>query len=273
MSWDGPTARVKAILHAALGQQAEAELGFEQAIDEACAVGSRTHEAWSRWDYALFLRTRSPARSAEQSARVAVLAKQLDMPDILAALASVEPTPAKPSPPPQPSAASLRLHRDADVWLLSYGERSFRLHDAKGLRILDVLVREPRREHHVLDLVEPTGALDTGDAGELLDAQARAQYRERVASLREQLAEAETDHDLGQAERLQNELEALLDELSRAVGLSGRNRKSGAAVERARVNVQRRLKDALRRIAEQDAELGRQIERALRTGTFCSYDP
>lgn len=273
MSWDGPTARVKAILHAALGHDAEARLAFERAIEDARAAGSPTHEAWSRWDYARFLRTRSPDLAAEQLSRVTALAEQLDMQDLITALASVEPTPAKPSPLLQPSAANLQMNRDADLWLVSYGERSFRLHDAKGLRILDVLVREPRREHHVLDLVEPTGALDTGDAGELLDAQARAQYRERVASVREQLAQAEADHDLGQVERLRHELEALLNELSRAVGLSGRNRKSGAAIERARVNVQRRLKDAVRRISEQDTELGRQIERALRTGTFCSYDP
>jgi hypothetical protein len=273
MAWDGPTARAKGILHAALGHDAEAQLAFEHAITEACAAGSRTHEAWSRWDYARFLSTRSPDLAAEQLARVKTLATQLDMPDLITALASVEASFAKPSPLLQPSAAHLRMNREADVWLVAYGERSFRLHDAKGLRILEILVREPRREHHVLDLVEPTGALDTGDAGELLDAQARAQYRERVLSVREQLAQAEADHDLGHVGRLQNELEALLQELSRAVGLSGRNRKSGAAIERARVNVQRRLKDALRRISEQDAELGRHIERALRTGTFCSYDP
>jgi hypothetical protein len=278
MSWDGPIARVLGLLHATLGNEPEARRAFEQAIDDACAVSSVTHETWARWDYGRFLSTRDPNAAAQQFARLAPLARQLEMPDLVSALASFELRPATlPLPSAsQPSAANPRqlcMTREADVWLLSYGECSLRLNHSKGLRILDLLVAEPRREYHVLDLIEPTGAIDTGDAGEILDPQARAEYRERVASLRAQLAQAEADHDLGRVERLQTELEALLQELSRAVGLSGRVRKSGAAVERARVNVQRRLRDALRRISENDAELGRQLERALRTGTFCSYDP
>jgi hypothetical protein len=39
------------------------------------------------------------------------------------------------------------------------------------------------------------------------------------------------------------------------------------------VNVQKRLRDAIRRIAEVDAGIGRQLERAVRTGTFCAYEP
>jgi hypothetical protein len=39
------------------------------------------------------------------------------------------------------------------------------------------------------------------------------------------------------------------------------------------VNVQRRLRDAVRRIAQQDPELGRHLERSVRTGTFCRYEP
>ncbi|HET6332730.1 MAG TPA: hypothetical protein VFG30_05930, partial [Polyangiales bacterium] len=278
MSWDGPIARVLGLLHATLGNEPEARRAFEQAIDDACAVSSVTHETWARWDYGRFLSTRDPNAAAQQFARLAPLARQLEMPDLVSALAWIELRPATPPLPSasQPSAANPRqlcMTREADVWLLSYGECSLRLNDSKGLRILDLLVAEPRREYHVLDLIEPTGAIDTGDAGEILDPQARAEYRDRVASVRAQLAQAEADHDLGRVERLQTELEALLQELSRAVGLSGRVRKSGAAVERARVNVQRRLRDTLRRISEHDAELGRQIERALRTGTFCSYDP
>jgi hypothetical protein len=44
-------------------------------------------------------------------------------------------------------------------------------------------------------------------------------------------------------------------------------------VERARVNVQRRLKDAIRRIGEQDPGLGRYLEATVRTGTYCVYQP
>jgi hypothetical protein len=39
------------------------------------------------------------------------------------------------------------------------------------------------------------------------------------------------------------------------------------------VNVQRRLKDAIRRIAEHDAALGRDLDATVRTETYCVYRP
>ena len=57
------------------------------------------------------------------------------------------------------------------------------------------------------------------------------------------------------------------------MGLGGRPRRVGAASERARVAVTRRLRDVFRRMAEQSPELGRHLEDALRTGTFCVYRP
>ncbi len=65
----------------------------------------------------------------------------------------------------------------------------------------------------------------------------------------------------------------LAEQLASAVGLGGRDRKAASNVERARVNVQRRLKDAIRRIAEHDAALGRYLDATVRTGTYCVYRP
>ena len=47
----------------------------------------------------------------------------------------------------------------------------------------------------------------------------------------------------------------------------------GSNVERARVNVQRRLKHAMQRIAEECPAAGKHLEWAIRTGSFCSYRP
>jgi hypothetical protein len=165
------------------------------------------------------------------------------------------------------------MQREGELWLIESGSTSFRIRDGKGLRILAELVREPGRELHVLELAEPGGASDTGDAGDVLDARARAEYRARIASLRAEIAEAEEQSDLGRAEQSRQELELLSHELARAVGLGGKGRKSNAAAERARVNVQRRLRDAMRRIGEQDADLAKHLQWAVRTGTFCTYDP
>jgi len=62
-------------------------------------------------------------------------------------------------------------------------------------------------------------------------------------------------------------------ELAGAVGLGGRDRRAGSDVERARVNVTRAIRTALRRISEHDPVLGRSLDSAIRTGTFCAYDP
>jgi hypothetical protein len=72
---------------------------------------------------------------------------------------------------------------------------------------------------------------------------------------------------------LRYELDALTDQIAGAVGLGGRERRSGSAVERARVVVQRRVREAIKKIADQDADLGRHLDWTVRTGTFCQYEP
>jgi hypothetical protein len=79
--------------------------------------------------------------------------------------------------------------------------------------------------------------------------------------------------DGARAERLQRERDAITAELKRAVGLGGRLRKVGSLTERARVNVTRRLRDAVTRIADVHPELGRHLSDAVRTGTHCDYRP
>ena len=128
----------------------------------------------------------------------------------------------------------------------------------------------------MLDLWAASGASDAsdaGDAGEVLESRARTVYRERVQCLEAELAEAREHNAGGRASALAEELEFLQAELSRALGLGGRERRSGSARERARINVQRRLRDALRRITLQHAQLGQRLERCLKTGVYCGYRP
>ena len=65
----------------------------------------------------------------------------------------------------------------------------------------------------------------------------------------------------------------MTQELTRAVGLGGRERRAGAAAERARTAVQKRLRNAIRRIEDGFPELGNHLDQAIRTGTFCGYLP
>jgi hypothetical protein len=142
------------------------------------------------------------------------------------------------------------------------------------MELLARLVERPGEELHVLALASDAGAtLVEGDAGDVLDAQARREYQVRLAELDGELADAERDHDLGRKTRLGRERDALETELSRAVGLGGRSRAAASATERARVNAQRRLKDAIARISDVDVALGARLGAAVHTGTYCCFRP
>lgn len=165
------------------------------------------------------------------------------------------------------------LRREGEFWTLSYEGRITRIADARGLHHLARLLAEPGREVHALDLTAGGSAPHPADAGPILDAAAKAAYRERVTELRAELDEAEAFADAGRAERARAELDALTAELARAAGLGGRDRRVGDAAERARVSVTKAIRSALRRIAQHDPDLAEHLGRTVRTGIFCSYQP
>jgi non-specific serine/threonine protein kinase len=174
------------------------------------------------------------------------------------------------APKPQPE-ESIAIAREGDVWSVRTSARSFRVKHAKGMEYLDHLLRNPDREVYVLALAGAGEGPE--DAGAMLDDKAKQQYERRIEELEDQLTEAERNNDRGRANRARAELEAVAEQLASAVGLGGRDRKAASNVERARVNVQRRLKDAIKRIGEHDASLGRYLDATLRTGTYCVYRP
>ena len=183
-------------------------------------------------------------------------------------------SPANASPPPPGLEAGVRAVAEGDTWIVTGAGEVCRVRDSRGMRMLARLLSQPGEEVHVLDLAgADREAVDGGDAGEVLDREARAAYQARLADLDAELAEAERWNDLGRVERAEREREALRAELARAVGLGGRERREGRAVERARVNVQRRITDALRRIQELRPNLGRYLSMTVRTGTTCAYEP
>jgi hypothetical protein len=112
-----------------------------------------------------------------------------------------------------------------------------------------------------------------GDAGETLDAQAKAEYRRRLEEMESELDEARAFGDPERAARAEEERDFLVRELASAVGLGGRDRRLGSPAERARVSVTRAIRSALARIDEHSSALGDHLERTIRTGTFCSYRP
>jgi hypothetical protein len=133
----------------------------------------------------------------------------------------------------------------------------------------------PGRAFHVLELggadAEPGELVDMGDAGELLDATARDAYRRRIRDLEGELGEAESWADAGRRDRLVVELELVREELARGSGLGGRERRAAGAVERARVNVQKRLRGLVRKLRETLPDLADHLDGHIKTGTYVTY--
>jgi tetratricopeptide (TPR) repeat protein len=188
----------------------------------------------------------------------------------------------------QPAAGVNVFRREGDYWLVVFDGHTVRARDLKGMRYLARLLADPGREHHVLDLVAaetrsgghtdsssagdlPRAAL--GDAGEMLDARAKDAYRRRLAEIEDDIEEARAIGDVERAAQADAERDFLVQELARAFGLGGRDRRAASASERARAGVTRAVRQAISRIGEHHAQLGEHLTHAIRTGTYCAYVP
>jgi len=278
MATVGPVAYALGRLAAAEGRLDAAVSHYGLAVQTATRVTSRPWVAQARlaWGDALAV-SGDVSGATRLREEVRDVAHGLEVVPVLAALDEPPATVADKAPPPE---ASLIL--DGEAWRVRLGADTVRLRDTKGLRYLAELIEQPGTEHHALDLVtviegapsEP--GLDRrhlGDAGALLDSAAKAAYKRRLADLRDDVAEAEAFNDIERAAKAQDEIDALVQELSRAVGLNGRDRRAASASERARINVTRAIRTAIERIRAELPVLGEHLDRCVRTGCFCSYDP
>jgi len=276
------TAAARARALAATGDPGRAISALEPAVDQLDAAQLPWLRATLLLDLAR-LRDRSGGRAAaaiDAKAAVAILAS-LDVvldPDDVSLLERLGQSPS----PGRPTARTAALGRDGKWWVVSCGGSSVRLADTKGLRYLAELVSRPGVERHALDLVDrvegpaPAGGPDRralGDAGEVLDARARAAYRRRVEQLRAEADEALAAGQLDAAEAKQAELDELVTQLARSFGLGGRERRAASAAERARLNVTRALRAAISRLADAMPGAGAVLDRRVRTGLYCAFEP
>ena len=186
------------------------------------------------------------------------------------------------APCDRPTARVAELALDGKWWVASFGGTRMRLQTSKGLRYLAELVARPGVERHALDLVDrvegvaPADGPDRralGDAGEVLDARARVEYRHRIEQLRAEADDALAAGRLNTAEGKQAEIDQLVAELARAFGLGGRGRRAASAAERARLNVTRALRAAIAKLADAIPDAGDVLDRQVRTGLYCVYAP
>jgi tetratricopeptide (TPR) repeat protein len=292
----GAVDRYLGLLAATTGDLESAEEHLADAIRLNEEMGARPWTAHAEHDLGLLLLVRG--RPGDRG-RVATLfqsalqtARAVGMTALEAGIAAAGHGhgPAFAIPSAEAGGGEAVFRREGEAWAIGR-DAVFRLRDAKGLGYLAVLLANPGREFHVLELAAGNAApssarvtsraeasalglqAETSATGEILDAEAKAAYRERLGELQREIDEAETMADPERAERAQAEIDAITAELSAAFGLGGRSRPQGSTAERARQSVTKAIRDALRRIQVEDPTLGGHLAHAVRTGLYCAYDP
>ncbi len=165
------------------------------------------------------------------------------------------------------------MRRDGPMWIVVSPLGEARLPDRNGLRQLARLLSAPAVEVAAVELAGHSNGPIASDLGPGLDAKAKRDYRRRLHELQVEVDSAESAHDPVRAERAHIEMEALLRELKRAVGLGGRDRPTGSDAERARINVVRSIRRTIEAIDRQAPLLGAHLQEAVRTGRHCIYLP
>jgi tetratricopeptide (TPR) repeat protein len=157
------------------------------------------------------------------------------------------------------------------LWSIDYEGAGARLVEVKGFHDLARLLAQPGESLHCLEL---SGAAATEEAShEVLDEQARREYRRRIEELQQELEQAEANNDPARSEPARRELDALIEQLAKATGLGGRSRKLGLTTERARSAVTWRIRSAIKKISAAHPRLGQHLANSICTGTFCVYSP
>jgi hypothetical protein len=298
VSFSGGVSHFLGRLAALLGDASSARAHFDDALREHRQLGAVAWIARTETEYARFLLDHGEGDGAERALALASAAHEtaarlgLDevrprAEEVLArARASASEAVSRLRAPPEGGPPANALLREGDFWRVVFQGAETRVRDLTGIRQIAELLRHPRQDISVLDLLGVSGRRASGgdssdgpssaflrDAGEILDQRARAEYREELASLEGELEEARSFNDFERARTLEAEIAAISGELSRALGLGGRPRRAGAPIERARVSVTRTIRDAIRRLGALDPRLGRFLDESIRTGRFCSYHP
>jgi len=289
----GALDRYLGLLAGTMGRLDGAERHLVDAIAMSEHMGARPWAAHARYDLANVLLSRDGPgdrdRALEELRSVGRICDELGMlalgEKVAVALAQrgTEMTAAAEASVPSGPAV---FRREGEYWTVVFEQDAFRLKDTKGLQHLARLLGAPGREFHVLDLVadglapptagakpDEVSSSTLGDAGAMLDPQAKASYRRRLDELDGEIADAESMGDSERAERARSERAFIARELAAAVGLGGRDRPAASAAERARVNVTRAVKTAMDRIGAHSSQLGDHLAATVRTGLFCSYVP
>ena len=188
------------------------------------------------------------------------------------------------------------FRKKGDVWEIAYrGGDEFHIKGIKGMNFIAYLLAKPNREIGVLELVAAVekhlppetpyrkmSEVELDDAGlpmevleddAVLDREAFGQYKERLIELDDGHETATAIEDYEALIEIEAEKEKIVKELKAAKGLGRRPRKFSSKREKARSNVQQRIKGAVSIIREHDVELAEHLDKTINTGMYCVYKP
>jgi hypothetical protein len=177
-------------------------------------------------------------------------------------------------------APRVAFQRVGRQWQVAFGHRTALVDHSVGMRYLAVLTANPGYEVPAIELAAGAGqsaevvADRAGSSHQpVLDEVAMREYRQRLASLADEIDKYELSNDLGRAEVARAERDWLIAELTAAAGLGGRVREFSSGEERARISVGKAIRRALERISTVDPTIGAELRATIQTGLRCCYQP
>lgn len=297
----GAASHYLGLLAATLQRWDQAAVHFDDAVAILTRLGARPLVAHTQYEYARAFLTRSQPGDRQKALALlndaCTTFAELGMTSYLDRAIALQTAAAAPDVPDHERSLHPRSFRsDGSYWDIAYDGTTVRLKQNKGLQYVAYLLRHPGREFHVADLLsvangQPTSqrnhaytqmssaqlAAENLSVGEYddrpaPDAQARAAYRHRLESLKDELEEAERFNDTLRAGKAREEIDFVTVELAGAYGLGDRPHRSDS-VERIRKAVTNRIRDALARIQKAHPALWGHLTKSVKTGIFCSYIP
>ena len=163
------------------------------------------------------------------------------------------------------------FRREGELWTASFDHQVVQVAERRGFLDIAQLLARPSEEIHSGTLCGQPAT--TGQGIAILDEQARRAYKKRIREIDEELAEAQRDNDPGRGALIEEEKDRLIEELKKATGLGGRERKTDDSAERARSAVTWRIREAIKKLEGIHPALARHLANSIRTGLFCSYNP
>lgn len=177
-----------------------------------------------------------------------------------------------------------------DHWVVRYAGTTTYLQSVKGLAVIALLLAHPRKSFTATDVeahLEPPSESVLGEAtdddelwlehpgggGEVSDRKAIKEYRDTVADLDEEIAEAKRYNDFDRVAMLNSQKQLYLEQINAAVAPGGHLKTFTDGLSKQQARVSRNLRRAITAITRKHVELGNHLDHSIRRGGDFSYQP